>query len=155
MSLSVNTRVRAHPGLRHSTQLGFSLLEVMIAVLVLAIGLLGLSALQANGLRANGSAHQRSQAVTLAYDMMERLRADPNNVKAGAYNREFEDELPAAGSVMGEELINWISTLQLLLPAADGAVACDDDGNCTVTVRWDDSRAGGSDSESFAFTSQI
>ncbi|MCC6201800.1 MAG: type IV pilus modification protein PilV [Gammaproteobacteria bacterium] len=127
----------------------------MIAVLVLAIGLLGLSALQANGLRANGSAQQRSQAVALANDMMERLRADFRNAIAGAYNRDIGDELPDAGSIPSEEVINWVTTLQMLLPAADGAVVCDGIGNCTVTVQWDDSRAGGSDATSFSFSSQI
>ena len=50
---------------------GFSLLEVLIAVLVLAVGLLGVAALQLNGLKTNQSALQRSLAPALAYSMMD------------------------------------------------------------------------------------
>lgn len=138
-----------------SRQSGFSLLEVMIAVLVLAIGLLGLSALQAQGLRSSSSAHQRSQAVVLAYDMMERLRADFRNATNLSYNRALDDALPAAGTLPTEEIINWITTIRALLPAADGAIVCDATGNCTITVRWDDSRGGGTGVDQFEFTSQI
>ena len=153
--MSMKQDVMQQSGLTLRVQRGFSLLEVMIAVLVLAIGLLGLSPLQANGLRANGSAQQRSQAVALAYDMMERLRSDFQHATAGTYNRALGATLPGAGNIPGEETINWITTLRLLLPTADGAVNCDAAGNCTVTVQWDDSRAGGSATTSFTFTSQI
>jgi type IV pilus assembly protein PilV len=55
---------------------GFSLLEVLIAVLVLAIGLLGLAGLQSLSLKYNHSAYLRSQAVQLGYDMADRIRAN-------------------------------------------------------------------------------
>lgn len=45
---------------------GFSLVEVLVALLVLAIGLLGLAALQAQGLRFNHDAYVRTQATNLA-----------------------------------------------------------------------------------------
>ena len=62
---------------------GFTLLEVMIALLVLSIGLLGIAALQANSLKVNHGAYQRSQAIFLAYDMMDRLRANRTAALAG------------------------------------------------------------------------
>ena len=57
---------------------GATLIEVLIAMLVLAVGILGLMALQINGKRANYEALQRSAAVSLAQDMMNRMRANPN-----------------------------------------------------------------------------
>ncbi len=55
---------------------GFTLIEVLIAMLILAIGLLGLAGLQATSLRNNMSAYNRSQATLLAYDMADRMRAN-------------------------------------------------------------------------------
>ena len=42
---------------------GFTLLEVLVAVVVLSVGLLGLASLQVNGLRFNHSAYMRTQAT--------------------------------------------------------------------------------------------
>jgi len=59
-----------------SVNRGFTLLEVLIAVVVLAIGLLGLAKLQTFGLHANHDAHLRTQATLLAYDITDRMRAN-------------------------------------------------------------------------------
>lgn len=56
-------------------QSGFSLIEVLIALLVVAIGLLGLASLQARGLKFNHDAYVRSQATNMIYDVVERMRA--------------------------------------------------------------------------------
>ncbi len=58
------------------TNTGFTLIEVLIAMLVLAVGLLGLAGLQATSLRNNQSAYNRSQATQLAYDLADRMRAN-------------------------------------------------------------------------------
>lgn len=58
----------------NSRQDGFTLIEVLVALLVLAIGLLGLAALQTQGVRFNHDAAVRTQATNLAQDMLERLR---------------------------------------------------------------------------------
>ena len=55
---------------------GFTLLEVLIALLVLSIGLLGLAALQTTGLRSNQMASIRTTATQLAYDITDRMRAN-------------------------------------------------------------------------------
>ena len=55
---------------------GFSLIEVLVALLVLSIGLLGLAALQAQGLRFNHDAYVRTQATNLAYDIVDRMRVN-------------------------------------------------------------------------------
>lgn len=57
-------------------QRGFTLLEVLIALLVLSIGLLGLAALQTVGLRSNQMANMRTLATQIAYDMTDRMRAN-------------------------------------------------------------------------------
>lgn len=62
---------------------GFTLIEVLIATLVLAAGLLGLAGLQVASLRDNQSAYNRSQATQLTYDIADRIRANP--LVAGNY----------------------------------------------------------------------
>ena len=66
-------------------QSGFSLLEVLIALLILSIGLLGLAALQTTGLRSNQMATMRTLATQIAYDMSDRMRANP----AGMANDQY------------------------------------------------------------------
>lgn len=63
---------------------GFSLIEVLVAVLVMGIGVLGVSALQMVSLQNNRGALERAEAVHLAYDMMDRIRANPGGTPAGA-----------------------------------------------------------------------
>lgn len=66
-------------------QQGFSMVEVMVSVLVLSGGLLGLAFLQAQGMKFNAEAYQRTQATVLAYDIIDRLRANPAEAHADAY----------------------------------------------------------------------
>ncbi len=57
-------------------QSGFTLIEVLIAMIVLAVGLLGLAGLQATSLKNNQSAYNRIKATQLAYDIADRMRAN-------------------------------------------------------------------------------
>ena len=59
-----------------SLQRGFTMVEVMITVFVVAIGLLSAAALQATAKKAAIDAIQRSTASTLAVDILERMRAN-------------------------------------------------------------------------------
>ena len=61
-------------------QRGFTLLEMMIALLIFGVGLLQVAALQAVAKRANYEAIQRTTASHLAFDMLERMRANSNAV---------------------------------------------------------------------------
>jgi type IV pilus assembly protein PilV len=59
---------------------GFSFIEIMVCVVILSTGLLGLIGLQARGLRNNVSANQRTQATLLAYNIIDRMRANTREV---------------------------------------------------------------------------
>jgi type IV pilus assembly protein PilV len=65
-------------------QTGLSMIELLVAVLVLAIGILGITALQMVSLQNNRGALYRAEAVQLAYDMMDRIRANPEGAIPGA-----------------------------------------------------------------------
>jgi len=68
-----------------NNQAGFTLMEVLIALLILSIGLLGLASLQTNGLRSNQMASMRTISTQLANDIADRMRANPTGVDAQNY----------------------------------------------------------------------
>lgn len=61
---------------RHLAMGGFSLVEALVALVVLSIGMLGIAALYVESLRAGRSALLRTQAVMLAADMADRIRVN-------------------------------------------------------------------------------
>lgn len=77
---------------------GFSLIEVLVAVFVLAIGLLGLAGLQAKSLQFNYSAYQRSQATILAYDIIDRMRANLGEAQASPSSYDIADNVAPSTS---------------------------------------------------------
>jgi len=61
---------------RVRSETGFTLIEVLVAVFVLAIGLLGAASLQVVGSRGSNSAYYRSQATLVANDLAERMHVN-------------------------------------------------------------------------------
>lgn len=120
---------------------GFTLIEVLIAVLVLSVGLLGLAALQATALRNNQSSLQRSAGVVYTYSIIESMHANVDAARAGTYNMGRICTVPAGGTLIQNDQRQWMRMLQQNLGAdACGAIACASD-LCKVTVEWNDSRA--------------
>lgn len=152
---------------RYATQGGLSLMEVLTATVVLAVGASGLGVLQAGALRDSREALQRTEAIVLAADMLERVRANPG----GGHAAGLGDGPGAAPSCVFVEcdprelarfdVATWKCRLgawteasacgalraggallpegQAGLPEGDGAVLVDADGRVRVTVTW---RAG-------------
>lgn len=119
---------------------GFSLIEVLVAVVILAIGLIGLAALHTQSMRFNFSAYLRSQATAFAYDMSDRMRANWIAANAGAYDIDIGDSAAGGSTVAAADLLEWKTALAATLPSGDGAVARNNNGLFTITVQWDDSR---------------
>lgn len=135
-------------------QHGFSMIEVLVTVLILAIGLLGLAGLQSTSLRSNHSAMLRSQATVLAYDIADRLRANRTAALNGNYDVDLE-ETPTGTSMVATDIIAWKDNLAEMLPLGDGAIARDEDDNrFTITVQWDDSR-GAEDPKVFTLRTDL
>lgn len=138
---------------------GFSLIEVLIAVLVLAIGLLGLAALQATALRNNQSALERSQGVMNTYTILDAMRANVGPARSGEYQLARTCTVPAAADGSAATLAaadkrRWMQTVhENLGDAACGAIACTGD-LCTVTVEWSDDRAKGGDA-AYKFETEV
>lgn len=131
---------------------GFTMIEVLIAIFVLAIGLLGLAGLQASSLKNNTSAYARSQAQLLAYDMLDRMRANIEGVKNGHYDDLFavqpsDPNCIATGCSVAEisqhDGFEWSLLLSETLPSGTGLVKGNGKGSVfTITVMWDDDRSG-------------
>jgi len=133
-------------------QSGFTMLEVLVAIVVLSFGLLGLAGLQADGLRNNTSAYMRSQATLMAYDMMDRMRANLQGVENGDYDNLL-DAVPTDPNCISNgcsvvqmsqhDAYEWSQKLAELLPSGQGRVAGTGSGSVfTITVMWDDNRTG-------------
>lgn len=82
---SIKSSLHDHSRTAQNPNAGFSLIEVLIALLVLSIGLLGLAMLQIQGFRFIGNSYQRTQATIVATDIIDRLRANKEGADAGAY----------------------------------------------------------------------
>lgn len=139
------------PSLRlGSAQRGTSLLEVLISVLIMAVGLLGIAAMQATALRNSQGSTERSQAVIMSYSIVDAMRANRVAAIAGQYNTGgWMCALPAAGTLAGNDRRDWLQGMRRSLTnnAADatvcGSITCTAaTGICVVGVRWDESRAG-------------
>lgn len=148
-----STRGHARP-LR--AQRGASLLEVLIAVLILAIGMLGMAALQAITLKNTGSAAQRSAAVIQSYAMLDMMRANRDAARAGQYNQGWLCQAPAGGARVSNDIAQWVNQLQDAMgESACGRITCGANA-CEVGVRWDDSRGtGGGSTQQIVTTSRL
>ncbi len=84
-----------------SRQSGFTLLEVLVAVVVLGVGMLGVAALQVNALKSNQSSLQRTQAVTMIYYMLDAMRANRADAANELYDMGKTCAVPTAGHEPG------------------------------------------------------
>jgi len=140
---------------------GFTLIEVLVALIVLSIGLLGLASLQANGLRSNHSGYLRSQATIFAYEMTDRLRANRKTAIAGSYNIALTTAAPSGSTIQDVDRKDWLDTLATSLPSGDGEIACTTTTvsgistyACTVTIQWNDTRRN-AETQTFTMTTQL
>lgn len=137
--------MRNHPA-SWSRQSGLGLIEIMVAVLVLGIGILGVASTQVVSLKMSSQSQNRSQAVLLADDILDRIRANSDNPDAyalaqgtaqGANNGACDTSfVPANATVAANDIADWENNLACLLPAAQRSVAVNGD-TVTVTINWD------------------
>jgi type IV pilus assembly protein PilV len=149
-----------YPATSVRLQCGVGLIEVLVAILILALGLLGMAGLQSRSLQTNQSSYARSQAVMMSYYILDAMRADRASASAGNYDVA---NLCSATAITGTALADntrkdWINSLKVGLgdtTATCGAISCDVSGLCTVKVIWDDQRAGGLGAQTFETQSHL
>lgn len=130
----------SHPSFR-SRQQGVSLIEVLVAVLIMGVGLLGIAAMQATALRNSQSSLERSQAVVQTYSILDAMRANHAVAVGGGYDLDRTCDIPAAGTLADNDRRAWITSLIATLGEdACGTINCPANSACQITVDWDDSR---------------
>jgi type IV pilus assembly protein PilV len=153
--------MRASPR-QHVNGKGFTLIEVLVTLLVLSIGLLGIAKLLLVSSRANDSAYLRTQATSLAYSILDSMRANRAAAVAGNYSgssgsatnpgTQCAVSSPCSPATTAQyDLWNWQQALTTGLgPSGSGSVTTanvtdpvtgDTDVTATITVQWNDTVA--------------
>jgi type IV pilus assembly protein PilV len=161
-------------------QHGFSMIEIMVTIAIIATSLLGTAGLQVYAMRVNQGAQFRTQAVFLASDLVERIEANKIGATSGAgYTLDETDTAPAivntcfsatcsASNLASYDLNQWSNSISTLLPQATAWEICIDadlNGACDATpavtnptnylirISWTDRRYDKNDTDvTFSYT---
>lgn len=137
-------------------QPGFSLIEVLVALVILSVGMLGILTLQVKGLQFSQTAMSNTQAVILASDMIDRIRANSigiTNYNVGFAGADAALPQPICGDLNGNavggtctpaqlavfDVWQWKTSLEQasLMPSATGSVAIQANNRAvTITMLW-------------------
>ena len=150
-----------HVNTSKSSAAGFSLLEVLIALLVMSVGLLGIAGMVTSSLKANDGAYLRSTANGLAYSILDRMRANRSSATQGGYNIALGTIAPVSAACLQTnnctsaqltalclgsannctpdamaqaDLGTWKQDLAADLPAGDGSISTALDANGVIDV---------------------
>ncbi len=129
---------------RRGLQSGISLIEVMIAILVMGVGMLGFALLQTMNVRFTQSANHRTHATNLAYDMLDQMRINRLAAAqyAGDYTATTQRSDCAPGGTVGVAPFKtvWQCRLGMALGAGASATVSYDGGDAVVSITWGDER---------------
>jgi len=147
---------------------GFTLLEVLVAVLIFSLGLMGLAGLLAVSVKTNHAAYMRTQATFLAQGMADRMRANVLGLWKNSYNLPttaaltFPQAAPATtcatsgctySDVAARDLAIWQQQLASFLPSPTAMITCSTtqtpttdqmlslppySGTCEMLITWND-----------------
>lgn len=155
----------------HKLSAGFTLVEILVALLIISVGLLGVATLQVRGQQFNQVAYFRTQATLLAYDIMDRIRINsdfpPNdevvNGDDGSYKEpNFTDTGPGGTGrddkcdiepcdeqqLRDYDLNNWFNSVRETLPAGEANIVWQNNPRqYTITIRWKNIVDGKPDSQ--------
>lgn len=140
---------------------GFTMIEVMVALLILSIGLFGMLGITANSLKLTSSANYRTTAAQQAYAMAETLRANPSTLGAASPgDATFVSTTPASmpncvksagcarDAFINNAVYMWQQAVQANLPSGAGTVCRDSSAasnspnTAGSTINWNCSGSG-------------
>ncbi len=131
-------------------QRGSSLIEVVVALFVLAVGMLGVLSMQVKSMQFNQSAYYYTQAVYLANDILENMRSNKQLVSGYLINLDenppvaelncLDSNVTCTPAQMRDYNLNqWRANIEKTL--VSGRSSVENNGNYfTITVQFDDSR---------------
>ena len=131
---------------------GFTLIEVLIALVVLAVGLLGMASLMTSSLQSSQGAYRRSQASVMAYDLVERMRVNRSQaISSNDYtlaSGAADSTAPSCNSAgctpqqqAQMDLYQWRGALKAALPDATATVGRTVPNQYTITINWSETGA--------------
>lgn len=131
--------------LRGSSHAGFTLIEVLIALVVLSLGMLGIASLYTQALGAGRATQYRSQATNLTADIADRIRV--NRLGQGAYEGASADNgcdgaancTPA--EMAAHDLFLWNQQVESLLPSGEWNIDFDPNTlppTYTIQISWEE-----------------
>jgi len=133
-------------------QSGFSMLEVLISLVIIAIAMLGAAGLQLNVLRLNKGSQSRTQAIFLVSDMAERMEANKVAAVAGNYSQALTNASGVAATdcstsacdaptLAAWDISQWGQTISTVLPQASWSITTQAVANpitYTLYIQWID-----------------
>lgn len=156
---------------------GFSLIEVLIALVILSVGLLGIAAMVSVSLKSKDSSYMRTQATAESSAILDRMRANRATATSGGYDIAIGSSITSPPNCFGSnpctpaqiasiDVAQWKSDLASLLPSGDGSISTvinNQMTQVTITIQWNDQRANQANNSSappagtvtFAMTSGI
>jgi type IV pilus assembly protein PilV len=150
MSINISKSESAQPARKPVTrrQRGDTMIEVLVTIIIIAVGVLGAAALQVTTLKNLSSSHSASVAAIVAQDLGERMRANPDgNYVHDSAPAPVTNCVTAACSAQGladYDMETWWTQVTAVLPSGSGEVAPLAAGSniFVLTVRWDEDRSG-------------
>jgi len=168
--------------IKSSKSSGFSLIEVLVAILIFSFGLLGIAGLMTVSIRNNHNGYMRSQAIMLNHSLVEGMRANVTGLWQGAYNGEAPSSLTKVCDLNSRcnyqdladfDMQQWGVLINQYLPNGAGTINCETpvipagiiasglwqasppfSGICNITITWNESNETGSSPQSVNFVVQ-
>ena len=134
--------------INHKQQKGVSLIESMIALLVISVGLLGIAALQVTSMKQNNSALHHSKAVWIGYNITDRIRANFAQFDAyigtntnNTYSQDCSSGACTAAEIVVADQADWATEIGNL-PSGLGVISQPTANELLIQVMWDDEGTG-------------
>jgi type IV pilus assembly protein PilV len=137
-------------------QSGFSLIEVLVTILILAFGLLGVAGLLVKGVSNASSSEAMAKASQLAADMADRIRANPAVALSATseYLTGYGDAIPGNPiSIAQQDKRDWMTALAVQLPQGKGRIyntVAGGQRQYNIEIRWSNCMGTTNDSEANA-----
>lgn len=135
-----------HSKITTRTARGFSLIEVLIALIIMSVGMLGIASLYVHSMQAGRTSLFRHNAVTLAGDVADRMRANPTG--ANAYTGAGADNDCIAGTtncsntqMAAQDILLWTQQATDTLPNGLVTIGFDNTVNppaYTIAITWNE-----------------
>lgn len=140
------------------SQRGITMIEVLIALLIFAIGLLGVAGMQSLALKSTNNSNIRTLVNIHAYEIAERMRANMPGVESGSYNSisSITGAAQCSPGCTPQQLAaldgdQWLANLQAEVPSVTSASVAYADGVATINIDWTE-RGYADDTEEQSYT---